>query len=151
MPSTAGISSKSNVTRGVPRIEELLSLTDKLKNPSHDFHETEDETKNEKAFELITQLEHTKLENLVTKLEIYYDPSDSETLIDEDSEFIQEYNMFNTMIRECNGGEAGADNTRKTWIIRMEMNKTQMLDMNITMEEIHLLSRLFTKQCVLCI
>ena len=110
----AGISSKSNVTRGVPRIEELLSLTDKLKNPSLTiFMKPEDETKNEKAFELITQLEHTKLENLVTKLEIYYDPSDSETLIDEDSEFIQEYNMFNTMIRECNGGEAGADMKHK--------------------------------------
>ena len=54
-----------------------------------------------KHLNLITKLEHTKLENLVNKLEIYYDPSDSETLIDEDSEFIQEYNLFNTMIREC--------------------------------------------------
>ena len=49
----AGISSKSNVTRGVPRIEELLSLTDKLKNPSLTIYmHPEDETENEKAFEL---------------------------------------------------------------------------------------------------
>ena len=113
----------------------------------------EDETKNEKAFELITQLEHTKLENLVTKLEIYYDPSDSETLIDEDSEFIQEYNMFNNMIRECNGGEAGADEAQEKtkWIIRMEMNKTQMLDMNITMEEIHFALKTIYKNNVFCV
>ena len=150
----AGISSKSNVTRGVPRIEELLSLTDKLKNPSLTiFMKPEDETKNEKAFELITQLEHTKLENLVTKLEIYYDPSDSVTLIDEDSEFIQEYNMFNTMIRESNGGEAGADEAQEKtkWIIRMEMNKTQMLDMNITMEEIHFALKTIYKNNVFCV
>ena len=30
----AGISSKSNVTRGVPRIEEILSLSEYPKNPS---------------------------------------------------------------------------------------------------------------------
>ena len=82
----AGISSKSNVTRGVPRIEELLNLTDKLKNPSLTiFIKPEDETENKVAFDLITKLEHTKLENLIKKLEIYYDPNDTETLIEEDS------------------------------------------------------------------
>ena len=30
----AGVASKSNVTRGVPRIEEILSLSDNVKNPS---------------------------------------------------------------------------------------------------------------------
>jgi hypothetical protein len=30
----AGIASKSNVTRGVPRIEEILSLSSQMKNPS---------------------------------------------------------------------------------------------------------------------
>ena len=28
------VASKSNVTRGVPRIEEILSLTENIKNPS---------------------------------------------------------------------------------------------------------------------
>jgi DNA-directed RNA polymerase II subunit RPB1 len=30
----AGVASKSNVTRGVPRIEEILSLSAEMKNPS---------------------------------------------------------------------------------------------------------------------
>ena len=30
----AGVASKSNVTRGVPRIEEILSLSENPKNPS---------------------------------------------------------------------------------------------------------------------
>ena len=150
----AGISSKSNVTRGVPRIEELLSLTDKLKNPSLTIYmHPEDETENKKAFNLITKLEHTKLENLVNKLEIYYDPSDSDTLIDEDSEFIQEYNLFNTMVRECAGNVPGSDEKQQKtkWIIRMEMNKTQMLDMNITMEEIHFALKTIYKNNIFCI
>ena len=150
----AGISSKSNVTRGVPRIEELLNLTDKLKNPSLTiFIKPEDETENKVAFDLITKLEHTKLENLIKKLEIYYDPNDTETLIEEDSEFIQEYNMFNNMIKECNQDEPGIDEKQdKTkWIIRMEMNKVQMLDMNITMEEIHFALKTIYKNNIFCI
>ena len=150
----AGISSKSNVTRGVPRIEELLSLTDKLKNPSLTiFMKPEDETNNEKAFELITELEHTKLENIVNKLEIYYDPTDDLTLIDDDKDLIYEYNMFKKIIEHANDEQEGADESQnKTkWILRMEMNKTQMLDMNITMEEIHFALKSIYKNNIFCI
>ena len=34
----SGVASKSNVTRGVPRIEEILRLTKNPKNPSLTFH-----------------------------------------------------------------------------------------------------------------
>ena len=34
----AGVASKSNVTRGVPRIEEILSLSENPKNPSCTVH-----------------------------------------------------------------------------------------------------------------
>jgi DNA-directed RNA polymerase II subunit RPB1 len=41
----AGVSSKSNVTRGVPRIEEILSLSSEPKNPSLTVYmRPEDET-----------------------------------------------------------------------------------------------------------
>ena len=61
----AGISSKSNVTRGVPRIEELLSLTDKLKNPSLTIYmHPEDETET-KAFNLILNLNILNLKILL--------------------------------------------------------------------------------------
>ena len=150
----AGISSKSNVTRGVPRIEELLSLTENLKNPSLTiFMKPEDETNNQKAFDLINNLEHTKLENIVNKLEIYYDPNDSITLIEDDRELIQEYNIFREMIQDCNNGEEGADasQTKTKWILRLEMNKTQMLDMNITMEEIHYALKSIYKNNIFCV
>jgi DNA-directed RNA polymerase subunit A" len=59
----AGVASKSNVTRGVPRIEELLSLSASLKNPSLTvFLKPEDETDREKASTIQYMLEHTRLE-----------------------------------------------------------------------------------------
>ena len=49
----AGVSSKSNVTRGVPRIEEILSLTKKLKNPSLTIYlKEEDNTNSDTAYKI---------------------------------------------------------------------------------------------------
>jgi DNA-directed RNA polymerase II subunit RPB1 len=39
----AGVASKSNVTRGVPRIEEILSLSENPKNPSVTIYLPKDE------------------------------------------------------------------------------------------------------------
>ena len=45
----AGVASKSNVTRGVPRIEEILSLSDNPKNPSLTVYlKPEDETRSKR-------------------------------------------------------------------------------------------------------
>ena len=42
----AGVASKSNVTRGVPRIEEILSLSENPKNPSVTIYLPEDQGSN---------------------------------------------------------------------------------------------------------
>ena len=49
----AGVASKSNVTRGVPRIEEILSLSENPKQPSTTIYlKEEDQTSIEKAQEI---------------------------------------------------------------------------------------------------
>ena len=49
----AGVASKSNVTRGVPRIEEILSLSENPKQPSTTIYlKPEDQTSIEKAQEI---------------------------------------------------------------------------------------------------
>ena len=52
----AGVASKSNVTRGVPRMEEILTLTKKLKNPSMTIH-LKDSDKNDmdKAYKIASK------------------------------------------------------------------------------------------------
>ena len=81
----AGVASKSNVTRGVPRIEEILSLSENPKNPSCTIYlNPHDEVSQEKTKEIMYNLEHTKLKEIVSSLEICFDPDDLNTLINED-------------------------------------------------------------------
>ena len=57
----AGVASKSNVTRGVPRIEEILSLSENPKNPSCTIYfKKNDKYDQNKARNYINNLEYTK-------------------------------------------------------------------------------------------
>ena len=135
----AGVAAKSNVTRGVPRIEEILSISSDPKNPSLTvFLRPEDETDREKAQIAMYMLEHTKLQELVSYAEICFDPDDLNTLIPSDKESLEQYRAFENMMDECIGSEDGANNVEKMkWVIRMEMDKTIMLEKNITMDDIN--------------
>ena len=135
----AGVASKSNVTRGVPRIEEILSLSSEPKNPSLTvFLKPEEETDREKAQTIMYMLEHTKLRDVVLSIDIYFDPDDLGTLIEEDSALIVQYKVFESMVAECaDVSLAEPTGERSKWILRMEMNAEVMLEKNITMDDIH--------------
>jgi DNA-directed RNA polymerase II subunit RPB1 len=136
----AGVSSKSNVTRGVPRIEEILSLSSNPKNPSLTvFLKPADETDREKAQSIMYMLEHTKMKELVLSTEICFDPNDLETLIDDDAATMAQYRAFEEMVDECNGvfGEGDAESEKSKWVLRMEMNAEVLLEKNITMDDVH--------------
>ena len=80
----AGIASKSNVTRGLPRIEEILSLSENPKNPSVTvFLKEDDRSSIEKAQEQKYMLEYTSLKDVTISVSICFDPDDMATLIDE--------------------------------------------------------------------
>jgi DNA-directed RNA polymerase II subunit RPB1 len=135
----AGVASKSNVTRGVPRIEEILSLSASLKNPSLTvFLKPEDETDKEKASTIQYMLEHTKLQEVVKSVEICFDPDDLNTLIDEDKLTMSQYREFESMVQACSGENLSEDESEKSkWIIRMEMDPEVMLEKNITMDDVN--------------
>jgi DNA-directed RNA polymerase beta' subunit len=133
----AGVASKSNVTRGVPRIEEILALSGSMKNPSLTvFLKPEDQIDKDKASTIQYMIEHTNLEDIVKQVTICFDPDDLNTLIQEDVESMSQYKEFENMINECNDGEV--DTTEKSkWIIRMEMDPEVMLEKNITMDDVN--------------
>jgi DNA-directed RNA polymerase II subunit RPB1 len=136
----AGVASKSNVTRGVPRIEELLRLTNNPKNPSLTIHlKHMDETDKDKAANYANMIEYTKLSDLVKSMQICFDPSERTTSIEADKTLLDQFYEFEDIVDECNGGKVqGADTRTKTkWIIRMEMNAEVLLEKNITMDDIH--------------
>ena len=135
----AGVASKSNVTRGVPRIEEILSLSSEPKNPSLTvFLKPEEETNREKAQSIMYMLEHTMLAEIVKSTEICFDPDELNTLIQEDSSTMEQYRVFENMMDDCAEITVTEDSSNKSkWILRMEMNPETMLEKNITMDDIH--------------
>ena len=135
----AGVSSKSNVTRGVPRIEEILSLSSDPKNPSLTvFLKPEDEADREKAQSIMYMLEHTKMKEVVASTEICFDPDDLNTLINDDESTMQQFRAFENMVDECMETSLTDDaNEKSKWILRMEMNPEVMLEKNITMDDVN--------------
>ena len=135
----AGVASKSNVTRGVPRIEEILSLSASIKNPSLTVYLKQDEqTDKDKASTIQYTLEHTKLQEIVKSVEICFDPDDLNTLINEDKSTMAQYREFENMIDEClSQEESPEENEKSKWVIRMEMDPEVMLEKNITMDDIN--------------
>jgi DNA-directed RNA polymerase II subunit RPB1 len=135
----AGVASKSNVTRGVPRIEEILSLSENPKQPSTTVYlKKEEETDRVRAQELKYTLEFTSLKDITSSVSICFDPDDLQTLVEEDKPLMEEYKAFSQMIQECSGGgdaEDGGDKSK--WILRFIMDKESMLDKNINMDDVH--------------
>ena len=149
----AGISSKSNVTRGVPRIEEILALSATLKNPSLTVYLThDDELDREKAHTLMTVLEHTKLRQLVSSVKICYDATDNQTAITEDADMIKQFKQFESLMSKCAGTEQDAEANGSNWVLRMVMDPRKMLDKNITMDDVHFaLTNTYSSQRITCI
>jgi len=134
----SGVASKSNVTRGVPRIEEILRLTKNPKNPSLTVHlKAIDETNRDKADQYANMLEHTKLIDVITKIQICFDPDDQNSIIQNDQYLMEQYYEFENMIDECNGGSNNNSGVKSKWVIRMEFDSKTLLEKNITMDDIH--------------
>lgn len=135
----SGVASKSNVTRGVPRIEEILRLTSNPKNPSLTVHlKPMDELDKDRASVYANMLEHTRLIDVVKSVQICFDPSDRASNITEDKDLLEKYYAFENMVSECNeDASAGTSLQKSKWIVRMEINAETLLDKNITMDDIH--------------
>lgn len=137
----AGVASKSNVTRGVPRIEEILRLTKNPKNPSLTvFLKSSDESNQERANTLSTMMEHTRLSDVVSSVEICFDPIDSSSHIPADRLLLAQFNEFEKLVEECNDDMpvvVGKPTQKSKWVIRMELDPEVLLDKNITMDDVH--------------
>jgi DNA-directed RNA polymerase beta' subunit len=133
----AGVASKSNVTRGVPRIEEILRLTDNPKKPAMTIHlKSVDEADKDRATVYANMLEHTVLRDVVKGVQICFDPLERSTFIESDKKWIETFYAFEDMMKECNEDE---DETaaKSKWVVRMELDAEALLERNITMDDVH--------------
>ena len=134
----AGVASKSNVTRGVPRIEEILRLTKNPKNSSMTIHlKPMDELSQEKATQYATMMEHTKLVDVIKCVQICFDPSDKRTTIVEDQQLMEQFYEFEDIVDSCLESPADDSVPKSRWVIRFEISPETLLDSNITMDDIH--------------
>ena len=140
----AGVSSKSNVTRGVPRLKELLKVMKNPKAKSLTIHlKPEYANSKVKAREVAQELGLTLLRDMTTKVAIYFDPKDSNSVLKEDRELLAFYSLFDAP--EPGAGEAAAAATAQAtashepwskWLLRLELDRQRMFDKNITMDDI---------------
>jgi DNA-directed RNA polymerase II subunit RPB1 len=134
----AGVSSKSTVTKGVPRIEEILSLSDNPKNPSITIYlKDEDSGDRTKAQNISTMVEHTNLSEIVKKTQIYFDPNDYSSQIQDDDLMMRQFFEFENMINECSGEDCETQMEKSKWVIRLDIDPEVMLEKNITMDDIN--------------
>ena len=127
----AGVAAKSGMTRGVPRLKELLKVTQNPKATSLTIYLRQDLMKTkEEARRLTQELEFTMLKDLVTVSRIYYDPRDSASLIAEDTEWLTFFTAF----------EQGTEST-SPWILRLELDRERMFNKNITIEDVNFVLR----------
>ena len=131
----AGVSSKSNATRGIPRLRELLHVSKLIKSPSLSIHLNDDYKydKNKSQYAK-NRLEYTLLKDIVTNCSIYYDPQHNEdiSMIEEDNKLLRMYRIFNDMDEEY------SSNDHLPWIIRFTFNRNIMIEQGIVTEDINM-------------
>tara|TARA_B100000035_G_scaffold156102_1_gene132980 strand:- start:11690 stop:13834 length:2145 start_codon:yes stop_codon:yes gene_type:complete len=147
----AGVSTKSNVTRGVPRIEEILRLTKNPKNPSLTVYlNPVDETDKSRAENYSHMLEHTKLIDVVKSMKICFDPIERTTVVNDDNILLEQFYEFEDLVNECKES-IPSDEPKSKWIIRLEIDAEALLERNITMDDIHYAIKETHKDNISCV
>jgi DNA-directed RNA polymerase II subunit RPB1 len=129
----AGVASKSNVTGGLPRLKELLKVTQNPKGVSLSISlRKEYRESKEKAREVAQQLELTMLRDITTRCAIYYDPKSDDTVLEEDRALLKFYALYEQ--EEMAG--AGSAEPWSPWMLRLEFDREKMFDRNISMYDV---------------
>jgi DNA-directed RNA polymerase II subunit RPB1 len=124
----AGVASKSAVTRGVPRLRELLKVTQNPKATSLTIYLKPEYRQNkDKAREVVQDLELTVLRNITDKVAIYWDEKDEKTVVKEDIPLMNFYRQFEIETQSANWSK---------WMLRLELNREEMFNRNISIQEV---------------
>jgi DNA-directed RNA polymerase II subunit RPB1 len=128
--------SGASVTAGVPRMEEILSVTSNPKNPSNILYLKSDSMFNKDKAEVIKNSisQITIGEILKNDPEFYLEPTNKiENVLEEDRAFMKFYEVFTEM------EDGTKDIKNNPWVIRLEFDRKEMINHNISMSDIHLI------------
>ena len=115
---------KANVTQGVPRIQELLSVSPNPKNVTSIIYLKGEISEQQNAQSAMKEIQKTTLRDITKSVRIYYDPNplSSNTLIEEDREILKSYEKFSV---------SHTNACVSPWIMRLELDKKQMISRDI--------------------
>jgi DNA-directed RNA polymerase II subunit RPB1 len=129
----AGVAEKSNVTRGVPRLKELLHISKNPKSPGLTVYlKPEYAYDKEKSQNILNNIELTSLKDITVSSKIYYDPNDYDTKIEHDKKLLELYHIFEDVDPICHDKKSSSD-----WILRLEFDRRYMMNKNISMDDVH--------------
>ncbi|KAL3311730.1 DNA-directed RNA polymerase II subunit RPB1 [Cichlidogyrus casuarinus] len=122
----AGVSAK-NVTLGVPRLKEIINVSKKPKTPSMTVYLMGQAARDaERAKDVVARLEHTTMRKLVNSTFIYYDPDPTNSVIEEDREWVSTYYELPDF----------DVNAISPWLLRIEFSRKAMTGHKLSMERI---------------
>ena len=139
----SGVASASKAVRGVPRIKELLSVSKNIKAPSCTIYLTDDIKSWKQANVARYSIETTYMKDLVIKSDIYYEPNNDITNIEEDQVILDMYDRFKDLNDECT-------TLVSPWILRLELDRPIMDDIGLTTLDINLALKSHYGENILC-
>ena len=160
----AGVSSKSQVIRGVPRVKEIINVSKNMKSPSLTIHLTKPHCyEKNMAQRILNNLEISVIKDFIISSDIYYSDhviqtqedvesidsnKSNEKLDKEDNTIMNLYDDFNKLF--CKEEEY----IENPWVLRLQFDRSKLLNKNIKMQDIYLtIYKQFNKtdSCINCI
>ena len=118
----SGVASASKAVRGVPRIKELLSVSKNMKAPSCVVYmKKEYSSEFSNAEHLQNSIEITYIKDVIKSSKVYYE---NNTILTDDDAFVKFYNKYSMI--NCK------DTNRSPWVLRLELEKSKLLDRELT-------------------
>jgi len=124
-----GVSAK-NVTLGVPRLKEILNVSQNIRTPSMTVYQLPENVASIESAKLLrSQVQHTNLRSVAETCELWYDPDIQSTIIPEDLDMVESY----FIIPE----DADQDlSSHSKWLLRITLSRAKLLDKGLNIQDV---------------
>jgi DNA-directed RNA polymerase II subunit RPB1 len=130
---SAGLSTMKSITVGVPRIQEILSLSKNISTPQITIRLEEQYKKSkEMAHKIASNLKYTTFGDVRDRINVYYDPEP-----EEDDSIMKRDNVKQVFYNQKSGKNSCQSNINGLpYLMRIEIIKEKMLDKEISLLDI---------------
>lgn len=132
-----GISS-TNVTQGVPRIRELISLSKSINTPLMTIYlKKEFENDENIAKKIIHDIQRIDFSFFVDNTSIWYDTDVFDSKIAEDAKFMHDHYSFINSFKSNDNDHENIYDLLSPWVLRIELHSLFLANKNVSMYQIY--------------